>query len=510
MARKGTESTVQNQNIECPKCGNEFAITEALARPIVEAERNRLELEIRQRSTALAAQEEELQSKREHLEDQRKRLRTEAAGVEKLVQDRLEAQRVSITAAEAKRIEAQFQNRLDASRREQEAQESKIAQMERAELEFRKKSRTLEEQKRQLELTVARQLDEERDGIRREAVTQEQTRSQAALDAKDESLAELNAQLTESRRAELDVRKQREALDSEKKSLELEVMRRLDEERERVREVTLRQEEGRNRLKLAEKDKVIADMRKQVEELRQKSEQGSQQLQGEVQESELEAILRSQFPRDEFEPVAVGRAGADLLQKVIGASGAVCGTILWESKRTKSWQGGWLSKARENQRSARATLTVIASATLPKGLINFDRVEDVWISSFDCIIPLAKALRATLIQTNLAQFSGHDRSSKAERMYSYVTGQEFKHRISSIVEAYVTLQKDLEREMRSVTAAWARRAKSHQLIILGAAGMYGDLHGILGKSMPEIESLEAVQLESNSISLPDAEPEPLQ
>src|SRR5207245_4688132 len=141
----------------------------------------------------------------------------------------------------------------------------------------------------------------------------------------DELLAELNAQLAESQRIELEVRKQREALEGEKKSLDLEVMRRLDEEREQVREATLKQEQDRNRLKMAEKDKVIDDMRKQVEELRQKSEQGSQQLQGEVQELELEAILRSQFPKDEFEPVAVGRAGGDLLQKVIGPGGMVCG-----------------------------------------------------------------------------------------------------------------------------------------------------------------------------------------
>ena len=251
-------------------------------------------------------------------------------------------------------------------------------------------------------------------------------------------------------------------------------------------------------------------MRKQVEELRRKSEQGSQQLQGEVQELELEAILRSQFPKDEFEPVAVGRAGGDILQKVIGAGGTVCGTILWESKRTKGWQEGWLSKARENQRNAHASVSVIATTALPKGLTNFDRVEDVWVSGFECVVPLAKALRATLIQTDLAQLVGQDRSGKTDRMYSYVTGQNFKHRVSAIVEAYVKLQEDLDREKRSVTAAWARRVRSHELILLGAAGMYGDLQGILGKTMPQIEGLEALHLDNDPLSLPIAEPEQLQ
>jgi hypothetical protein len=501
---------MQSQNIECPKCGTEFAITDALAAPIVEAERKRLQSEMRERSTALSTQEASLQSERQRLEDQQKQLKTEAAELEKLVQARLETERVSISAAAAKQIEGQFQNRLESARREQEAQKTKIAQLEAAELEFRKKSTALDEEKRQLELTVARQLDAEREGIRQGVAAIERKRSQVALAAKDESLAELSAQLAESRRGELEVRKQREALESEKQSLELEVMRRLDEEREQVRAATLKQEEDRNRLKLAEKDKVIDDMRKQVEELRRKSEQGSQQLQGEVQELELEAILRLQFPKDEFEPVAVGRPGADILQKVIGAGGSVCGTILWESKRTKGWQDGWLPKARENQRSARASLSVVASTALPKGLTNFDRVDDVWVTSFDCVIPLAKTLRAALIQTNLAHVAGQDRTGKTDRMYSYVTGQDFKHRVSSIVEAYVALREDLDREKRSVTTAWARRAKSHDLIMLGAAGMYGDLQGILGKTMPEIEGLEAQDLDDDPLSLPIAEPAQLQ
>jgi hypothetical protein len=212
---------VQNQDIECPKCGHAFAITEALARPIVEAERNRLELEIRQRSTTLAAQEKEIQSDRQRLDDQQKKVKIEAAGVEKLVQDRVEAERLSIAAVEAERIEGQFQNRLDASRREQEAQEAKIAQMEGVELEFRKKSAALDEKMRGHELMMMRQLDEAREGIRLEAIIQEQTRSQVALAAKDGSLAELKAQLAESRGIEIDVRKERETLKVEKESLDL-------------------------------------------------------------------------------------------------------------------------------------------------------------------------------------------------------------------------------------------------------------------------------------------------
>jgi hypothetical protein len=462
---------------------------------------------MRERSSVLASREEELLSQRQQIANQQKQLQSQAADVEKLIQDRLGSERAEIATAEAKRIKAEFQGRLDAARRDQETQTAKIAELENSELDFRKKSAALEDQKRQLELNVARQIDAERNQIRSQVVLEEQTRSQSALASKDKSLAELKGKLAESQRVELEVRKQRESLEDEKKSLDLEVSRRVDAERQRIREAAQKEEDDRSRLKLAEKDKVIDDMRKQVDELRRKSEQGSQQLQGEVQEMELEAVLRSQFPQDEFEPFAVGRPGGDLIQKVIGPGGMVSGTILWESKRTKSWTNDWLAKVRENQRNVRASLGVIVSTALPKGLVNFDRIEDVWVSGLDCLIPLAKALRFTLLQTAVLQLAGQDRSGKTERMYSYVTAQDFKHMVSSIMEGYVSLRTDLEREKRSVTAAWAKREKFHDLVMMGTAGLYGDLHGILGKSMPEIEGLEAPQLPSTIGNLlPDDTP----
>jgi hypothetical protein len=422
---------VPNQDIECPKCGHAFAITEALARPIVEAERNRMEQESRQRSTALAAQEEELRRRREQLDEQQRKQQAATAGVE---------------------------------------------------LELQKKAAALDHEKRQLELTVSRQLDQEREGIRQHAVLQEQTRSQVAM-------IELNDQLAESRRIELDVRKERENLKAEKESLDLIVLRRVDEQRGLIRE----EEENRNHFKLAEKDKVIDDMRKQAEAIRRKSDPGNRQGDGEEQEKKLEATLRAQFPSDIFEPVVQGRAGADIVQKVVGPTGTVSGIILWESKRTQTWQAGWLATVRENQRSAHANVSVIASTALPKGLTLFDCMDDVWVSSFECVVPLAKALRKALILTNMAQVSEEDRSGKIERMYGYVTGQDFQHRVSSIVEGYETLQKDLEKEKRFISAGWARRAKHHEQIMFGVEGMGGDLAGIVGESTLSPESPEEVE-----------------
>jgi hypothetical protein len=217
-------------------------------------------------------------------------------------------------------------------------------------------------------------------------------------------------------------------------------------------------------------------------------------LQGEIQEVRLESILRDHFPKDEFEAVAVGRTGADLLQKVAGPSGSVCGSILWECKRTRTWQESWLAKLREDQRAVRASLCAIVSTTLPKEIESFERVDDVWVTGFPCLLPVASALRFTLMQTHALHLATQDRDQKTGRMYSYIAGHEFKQRVSAIVEGLVSLRANLEREKRSITAAWAKREKFQDLIMIGVAGLYGDLYGILGKALVEIEGLEAPQL----------------
>lgn len=551
--------------ISCPKCQTEIPLTETLARPLLDAERAQLNREMQERTAAVGKREQEAAQEQSRLASLQRSLNAQTADVEKAVQQRVAEERGSIAAAEAMKAESQFKAQLDEARRQHQAQTAKIAELqkaeldyrqknaglaeekrqwdlnkarqleqereqirqqavqaeqersriviagkekdlaalstklsvaEKAEIEYRQKSAALDEERRQTELTIARRLEEERDQIRQQVATAEQEKNQIALEAKEQELSDLNTKLGLAYKAELELRRERQALQTEKQSLELEVARRLDEERQRVREITQKEDEERHRLHLAEREKVIDDMKRQIEDLRRKSEQGSQQLQGEVQETAIEAILRAAFPRDEIEPVPTGRNGADVLQKVIGPSGLVSGTILWESKRTKSWSDTWLPKVREDQRTAHAHLGVIVSTTLPRNVDTFDRVEDVWVSSFACTIPLAKALRQALIQAALSQLASHDREGKTDRMYTYVTGQEFKQRVSSILEGYTALAADLEREKRSVTTAWARREKFHELVLGGTAGMYGDLHGILGKSMPEVQGLERPQLEA--------------
>jgi hypothetical protein len=355
---------------------------------------------------------------------------------------------------------------------------------------------SLNAQAADVEQEVQLRLSKEHEQIRLQTVEKEQARNKLVLDAKDKELANLNVKLGEAQKAELEMRRERQALQQEKEAMNLEVARQVDQERQRVRETTQKEEAERYEFKLSEREHVIEGLKKTITELQRKSEQGSQQLQGEVQELALESVLRAAFPKDEIAPVPAGRNGGDVLQKVIGPSGLVCGTILWESKRTKLWSDAWLAKNREDQRIARAHVGVIVSEALPRNVDTFDRLDDVWVTSFSCAIPLAKALRQALVQAALLQLAGHDREGKTDRMYIYITGQEFKRRVSTILEGYTSLCSELEREKRSVTAAWARRQKCHELVLGGTAGLYGDLHGILGESMPEVQGLERPQPEA--------------
>jgi hypothetical protein len=244
------------------------------------------------------------------------------------------------------------------------------------------------------------------------------------------------------------------------------------------------------KLKVLEAEQTIASMQKQIEELKRKAEQGSQQLQGEVQELELEALLRAKFPRDTIDPVPKGEHGGDALQHVAGLNGQPCGTIIWESKRTKNWSDGWLVKLREDQRAAKAEIAVIVSQSLPKDIETFGIVDNVWITHPKTVLPLAYTLRHTLIEVSSARQASEGQQTKTEMIYQYLTGPRFRHRVEAIVEAFSSMKEDLDKEKKVINKQWAKREEQIERVMQSTAGMYGDLQGIAGKTIQEIEGLE--------------------
>ena len=311
-----------------------------------------------------------------------------------------------------------------------------------------------------------------------------------------EVLSQRDAKLAEAQKAQADLlRKQRE-LDDAKREIDLTVEKRVHEGLSAIREQAKKEAEEGLKLKVFEKEQTIASMQKQIEELMRKADQGSQQLQGEVQELELESLLTVKFPLDTISPVPKGEHGGDALHHVVGLSGQPCGTILWETKRTKNWSDSWLSKLRDDQRLSKAEIAVIVSHALPKGIETFELVEGVWVTHPRAIIPVAIALRHLLIEVNCARQASEGRQTKTEMIYQYLTGPRFRHRVEAIVESFSSMQEDLNKEKKAIIKQWAKREEQIDRVMQATVGMYGDLQGIAGRTLQEIEGLELRALSS--------------
>ncbi len=431
----------------CPRCQNEIRLTESLAAPLIEAERRRLESAWEERRTAL---EREAQTQSHALREAQSKLAAQAEQQRladaQLAQRRRELEQAAAGLAE--QVEAQVRQRLIAER-----------EPLRAALRAEEARRAAEEQAAQL------------------AALREQAAAQAArLKAAEEN--------------ELNLRRVRTQLEQEKQTLELTVARQMDEERAAIRAATLKEAADEQRLRDLEREQTMAGLRSQIEELRHKAETRSQQLQGEVLELDLEARLREAYSRDRIEPVPKGQFGGDVLQTVIDAYGRECGVILWESKRTKRWSAEWLRKLRDDQRAARADVAALISTVLPEGVEPFAQLDGVWVGGPGCAVPLAAALRHGLILAAQAHAAMQGRSEKQELVYRYLIGGEFRARVSALAETYIGLRDELEKERNAFLRQWSKRAKQLERFAGGLLGMYGDVQGIVGQSLPQLRGLE--------------------
>lgn len=303
-------------------------------------------------------------------------------------------------------------------------------------------------------------------------------------------LTEKATQLEDSRTRELALLKKARALEDEKAALDLELERRLQAERTTIEQTVETRLAEQHRLRDLEKDKQLSDLRRQIEELKRKAEQGSQQNQGEAAELDLEAVLRTAFPQDEIAPVPKGIRGADVVQRVISPGGRACGCIVWEAKNTKAWSDGWLEKLRDDRRELKADVAAIATTALPKDVKHLALVEGVWVTDFTALPGLATALRAQLIQVASARAAAQGRGTKMEHLYDYLTGTDFRQRVEAIAEAFVAMKAELDRERRAIEKIWAAREKQLGRALSGLAGMYGDMQGLVGASLPKVAHLE--------------------
>jgi hypothetical protein len=295
---------------------------------------------------------------------------------------------------------------------------------------------------------------------------------------------------------ELQLREKTRKLEEKEKEMDLVIIRKVDEERKKVEETVLKQTQEAYRLKEMEKEKVISDLRKSLEDAQRKAQQGSQQTQGEVAELDLENSLRMSYPEDTVMSVEKGVRGADVRQIVKTKIGNTCGVILWESKRTKAWSAEWVSKLKEDVRAEKANIAIIVSTVLPEEAKNgFGFIDGVYVCTSTLSIPIASLLRQRLIDVAREKFINANREGNAERLYEYMTSHEFRLHIEAIVEVYQDMNGQIGKERAAFEKIWKTREAQVQKLLSSTAGMVGSIRGVVGQSLPTVKGLELLESE---------------
>lgn len=347
------------------------------------------------------------------------------------------------------------------------------------------------EELKQLKETYEVKNKEENDKIRAEAI--KKAKKEVILEQEDlkNQLKEAEEIAEEARKKELDFLKKERKLERDKEQLELELEKRLQEARKDLQKEVLKNVGEKYEFKEQQYKIQIGSLNKKIADLKKSAEQGSMELQGEAQEQVIEEILKRHYENDEIIPVKKGASGADILQNVFSVNvGKICGNILWESKRTKSWSNNWVTKLKTDMRNAKANIGVIVSETLPKDMKNVGQLKGVWICDFHSLLALSMGLRESLI--NIFQLDKPSISNnRLAALNKYITGDEFRQKIITLVENYKDLHDDLEKEKRAYTRIWKKREKQIESMFMSTAEMIGDMQGILGaKSLKGVKELE--------------------
>lgn len=289
---------------------------------------------------------------------------------------------------------------------------------------------------------------------------------------------------------ELALLKEKRELEERQEALELEVARKLDEERNELVANTTERVAERFRLELREKDLTLEQMGKRIEDLRAAADQKRPGLQGEVMEREIEDVLRECFPTDAVIPVKSGKRGADVVQRVRSPRGLDCGAVLWESKNAKNWSNAWTEKLKSDQQAERADIAIIVSSVLPENVQRMAFYQGVWVCDFGSATILATALRLALIEIGQARSVEANRTEAMDALYNYLCGKEFQHRVASTVDTAIALKNDLDAEKIAIERQWGKREKQIESLLRNSAGMYGELQGIVGDALQPVAVLE--------------------
>ncbi len=288
---------------------------------------------------------------------------------------------------------------------------------------------------------------------------------------------------------EVELMRKAQQMEEQKAEMEIEMQKKLLEGQKTIEDAARRKAEEESQFKLKEKDMLVEQLNKQVADMQKRIEQGSMQTQGEVQELALEELLRSIFPFDVIGEVGKGIKGADVIHTVRNSTGKECGTILYESKRTKNFSNDWIDKLKTDLRGQKADIAVIVTEAMPKDMDRFGQKDGIWICTFGEFKGVAAVLRESLIRIYDIKSSQENRGDKMQMLYDFLTGNEFKQHIEAIVEGFSSMKNSLAKEKIAMERIWSERDKQLDKVLMNMSGMYGSIKGIAGNAVAEVKLL---------------------
>jgi len=383
----------------------------------------------------------------------------------------------------------------------QEWQKKKDEEFKQKETSFLQQLEAKEEETRkQVELEKKKLQQELQESIRRSVTGDFENQ----LKMLQQNATDNEEKLKEARKKELEFLQKEQNLKIKEEELQITLQRQLMEEREKLKEQLQKEESERLNLKeqeyqlrMKELEKQLDDQKKLAEEMRRKSEQGSMQLQGEVQELLLQELLQATFPFDKIEEVGKGVRGADCIQVVRNQFGNETGKIIYESKRTKDFQIDWIEKLKSDMRTLGAEVAVIVTQALPKDMERFGEKNGVYVCTFAEVRSVALILRDAIIKIGEAKKSQDNKGDKMVMLYDYLTGNEFGENWKAIREGFMSMKLSIQRERDAMEKLWKAREKQLEKVLLNAAHIKGSVEGIAGTdvNLNLLEDIDPIQLD---------------
>lgn len=469
--------------ISCPNCGVDIDVDEVLKQKAEETIKKDYE-------DKLTKQIVIYNKKKEEMEAEKLRVKKLIEEQDDIIRGKLIQERGKLMKEAEFNVKRELEFEMMKLKQDMDAKSKENRQFRMKELDVLNKERDLKEKEEQMKLEMKKKMLEMEEEIKEKVIRAEKEKNEVRILEVTKQLDEQNNQLNELKKKEIEFKNKEQELKDREEQLKIEMEKQMFDNAKIIEDKILKREQEKNELKNREYEKQLEDQKKLIDELKKKAEQGSMQLQGEVQELALEEFLRNAYPFDKITEVKKGEKGADAVQIVVNSFQQECGRIIYESKRTKAFSEGWIEKLKEDQKKQQADISVIVTESMPKDMERFGQRNGVWICSFSEVKGLSLVLREMLLRTHSMKSVNENRSDKMEMLYSYLTSNEFRQQVESIVEGFTSLQNDINKEKIAMEKMWSSREKQIRKVLVNTSSMFGSIKGLAGNSIQDIKALE--------------------